>query len=200
MRRRSAIPPLSPLRKARGPRQSRPKSRPSRRANARSRNGARRPKRGGQGQRTRRFASDAQGGGREEGRREPGGCGADLRLGRGGGRKDQGRSGHGALRSRCEGRNAAQRSGERARRRFSPLPLPRQAARAHRRHRARKRAAVGEDRGDQILHIDGANGAAAGHRNVTDEVIDSALRYRVQAPMIDSLMKEIGIEGSGLAA
>ena len=26
----------------------------------------------------------------------------------------------------------------------------------------------------------------------------SPLRYRVQAPMIDSLMKEIGIEGSGL--
>jgi len=50
----------------------------------------------------------------------------------------------------------------------------------------------------KILHIDGANGAGGGHRNVTDEVIDSALRYRVQAPMIDSLMKEIGIEGSGL--
>jgi len=49
----------------------------------------------------------------------------------------------------------------------------------------------------KILHIDGANGAI-GHRNVTDEVIDSALRYRVQAPMIDSLMKEIGIEGGGL--
>ena len=49
----------------------------------------------------------------------------------------------------------------------------------------------------KILHIDGANGAN-GHRNVTDEVIDSALRYRVQAPMIDSLMKEIGIEGGGL--
>jgi uncharacterized membrane protein YqiK len=50
----------------------------------------------------------------------------------------------------------------------------------------------------KILHIDGSNGAGAGHRNVTDEVIDSALRYRVQAPMIDSLMKEIGIEGAGL--
>ena len=50
----------------------------------------------------------------------------------------------------------------------------------------------------KILHIDGGNGAAAGHRNVTDEVIDSALRYRVQAPMIDSLMKEIGIEGGSL--
>jgi uncharacterized membrane protein YqiK len=50
----------------------------------------------------------------------------------------------------------------------------------------------------KILHIDGANGGVQGNRNVTDEVIDSALRYRVQAPMIDSLMKEIGIEGGGL--
>ena len=49
----------------------------------------------------------------------------------------------------------------------------------------------------KILHIDGANGSGAA-RNVTDEVIDSALRYRVQAPMIDSLMKEIGIEGGSL--
>ena len=52
--------------------------------------------------------------------------------------------------------------------------------------------------GIKILHIDGANGSAGGNRNVTDEVIDSALRYRVQAPMIDSLMKEIGIEGGSL--
>jgi hypothetical protein len=52
--------------------------------------------------------------------------------------------------------------------------------------------------GIKILHIDGTNGAGGGHRNVTDEVIDSALRYRVQAPMIDSLMKEIGIEGGSL--
>src|SRR6202011_2656866 len=52
--------------------------------------------------------------------------------------------------------------------------------------------------GIKILHIDGTSGAGGGHRNVTDEVIDSALRYRVQAPMIDSLMKEIGIEGGSL--
>jgi len=52
--------------------------------------------------------------------------------------------------------------------------------------------------GIKILHIDGVNGAAGANRNVTDEVIDSALRYRVQAPMIDSLMKEIGIEGGSL--
>jgi uncharacterized membrane protein YqiK len=51
----------------------------------------------------------------------------------------------------------------------------------------------------KILHVDGMNGGGgAGNRNVTDEVIDSALRYRVQAPMIDNLMKEIGIEGGSL--
>ncbi len=50
----------------------------------------------------------------------------------------------------------------------------------------------------EILHVDGMNGGPGGNRNVTDEVIDSALRYRVQAPMIDNLMKEIGIEGGSL--
>ena len=50
----------------------------------------------------------------------------------------------------------------------------------------------------KILHVDGMNGGSGGKRNVTDEVIDSALRYRVQAPMIDNLMKEIGIEGGSL--
>src|SRR5215471_10806158 len=52
--------------------------------------------------------------------------------------------------------------------------------------------------GIKILHVDGVNGGPSGGRNVTDEVIDSALRYRVQAPMIDTLMKEIGIEGGSL--
>jgi uncharacterized membrane protein YqiK len=51
--------------------------------------------------------------------------------------------------------------------------------------------------GIKILHVDGVNGGNP-NRNVTDEVIDSALRYRVQAPMIDTLMKEIGIEGGSL--
>ncbi len=55
--------------------------------------------------------------------------------------------------------------------------------------------------GINILHVDGFNGGGGGgegRKNVTDEVIDSALRYRIQAPMIDSLMKEVGIEGSSL--
>jgi uncharacterized membrane protein YqiK len=51
--------------------------------------------------------------------------------------------------------------------------------------------------GIKILHVDGVNSGNS-TRNVTDEVIDSALRYRVQAPMIDTLMKEIGIEGGSL--
>ncbi len=54
----------------------------------------------------------------------------------------------------------------------------------------------------KIVHVEGlgGNGGDGGgaRKNVTDEVIDSALRYRVQGPMIDSLMKEIGIEGSSL--
>lgn len=52
--------------------------------------------------------------------------------------------------------------------------------------------------GIKILHVDGMNGGSGGNRNVTDEVIDSALRYRVQAPLIDSLMKDIGIEGGSV--
>jgi uncharacterized membrane protein YqiK len=52
--------------------------------------------------------------------------------------------------------------------------------------------------GINILHVDGMGGSEGGRRNVTDEVIDSALRYRVQAPMIDRLMKEVGIEGGSI--
>lgn len=50
----------------------------------------------------------------------------------------------------------------------------------------------------KILHVDGLGGGDGKGKNVTDEVIDSALRYRVQAPMIDSLMKEVGIEGGSI--
>jgi uncharacterized membrane protein YqiK len=55
--------------------------------------------------------------------------------------------------------------------------------------------------GIKILQIDGLTGGNGngGHRNTTDEVIDSALRYRVQAPMIDQLLSEIGIEGGNLS-
>ncbi|MFZ0210513.1 MAG: flotillin domain-containing protein, partial [Roseiarcus sp.] len=55
--------------------------------------------------------------------------------------------------------------------------------------------------GIRILHVDGLNGGGTGGngRNATDEVIDSALRYRVQAPLIDSVLSEIGIEGGSLS-
>jgi len=57
--------------------------------------------------------------------------------------------------------------------------------------------------GIRILQVDGLNGAGGAGggsgRSATDEVIDSALRYRVQAPLIDSLLADIGVEGGSLA-
>ena len=52
--------------------------------------------------------------------------------------------------------------------------------------------------------MDGLGGGAAhgstteGRSGLADEVVSSALRYRVQAPLIDELLKEIGIEGGDL--
>jgi Flotillin len=53
----------------------------------------------------------------------------------------------------------------------------------------------------RILQVDGlgGNGAGGSSRSPTDEVIEAALRYRVQAPMIDQVLKEIGIEGGSLS-
>ena len=55
--------------------------------------------------------------------------------------------------------------------------------------------------GIRILQVDGLNGGGngSGGRSATDEVIDSALRYRVQAPLIDSILADIGVEGGSLA-
>src|SRR3546814_18691370 len=54
--------------------------------------------------------------------------------------------------------------------------------------------------GIKILHVDGLGGnGGGGHRPPTDEVIESALRYRAQAPWIDEMMKEIGVAGSNVA-
>src|SRR5882757_7773669 len=55
--------------------------------------------------------------------------------------------------------------------------------------------------GIRILHVDGLAGGSGGgsSRNATDEVIDSALRYRVQAPLIDSILSEIGMDGGSLS-
>jgi uncharacterized membrane protein YqiK len=49
----------------------------------------------------------------------------------------------------------------------------------------------------------GAAGEAAGSGNLADQVVSSALRYRAQAPLLDSLMRDIGMQGGdlkGLAA
>jgi uncharacterized membrane protein YqiK len=51
----------------------------------------------------------------------------------------------------------------------------------------------------RIMQLDGVTGGGAREGSPTDEVINSALRYRVQAPLIDSLLSDMGIEGGSLA-
>ena len=47
----------------------------------------------------------------------------------------------------------------------------------------------------KILHVNGiGNAGNTGKSSPTDEVIDSILRYRAQAPLIDEMMKEVGIQ------
>ncbi|MEQ8651180.1 MAG: flotillin domain-containing protein [Kiloniellales bacterium] len=56
--------------------------------------------------------------------------------------------------------------------------------------------------GIKILHVDGLTGGqssgpveGAGGQSLADNVVNSALRYRAQAPLVDQLLREIGIEG-----
>ena len=60
----------------------------------------------------------------------------------------------------------------------------------------------------KILHMDGMagqgghNGADSGAgygQSLSDQVVNSALRYRAQAPLIDKLLKELGIPGTSLS-
>ena len=44
----------------------------------------------------------------------------------------------------------------------------------------------------------GDSAGAPGNGNLADQVVSSALRYRAQAPLIESLMKEVGMSGSDL--
>ncbi|MCL2029420.1 MAG: flotillin family protein [Deltaproteobacteria bacterium] len=47
----------------------------------------------------------------------------------------------------------------------------------------------------------GAEGASAsGGGSLADQVVNSALRYRAQAPLLDTLLKEVGLQGKDLTA
>ena len=56
--------------------------------------------------------------------------------------------------------------------------------------------------GIRILHVDGLGGGGwgggqgngSGGGNIADSVVNSALRFRAQAPLIDQLLREIGID------
>ncbi|MCW5203297.1 flotillin family protein [Desulfobulbus sp. US4] len=57
--------------------------------------------------------------------------------------------------------------------------------------------------GIKIIQIDGLNagngsGAAGGAGSLADQMVNSALRYRGQAPLVDSLLSEIGLKGSDI--
>ncbi|HEY0114738.1 MAG TPA: flotillin domain-containing protein, partial [Allosphingosinicella sp.] len=60
----------------------------------------------------------------------------------------------------------------------------------------------------KIVQVEGLNGAspgvsgpaAANDTNLASAAVSAALRYRAQAPMVDGLMKELGLSGSSLAA
>ncbi len=61
--------------------------------------------------------------------------------------------------------------------------------------------------GIKILQVDGlwggaprAEGSGDGRPNVAESIVNSALRYRAQAPLIDSLLKELGIEGGAFGS
>jgi len=54
----------------------------------------------------------------------------------------------------------------------------------------------------KILHVDGLGGGGSGRADagdvgggLADSVVNSALRFRAQAPLIDQLLREIGVEG-----
>ena len=49
-------------------------------------------------------------------------------------------------------------------------------------------------------HGDGATVIAGGEQNLASAAVSAALRYRAQAPVIDGLMKDLGLDGSSLDA
>lgn len=58
----------------------------------------------------------------------------------------------------------------------------------------------------RVVDVSGLNGAAGpsgeqvqGNGNLADQVVQSAMRYRAQAPLIDSILKEVGLGSGGPA-
>src|SRR5258705_5028141 len=59
--------------------------------------------------------------------------------------------------------------------------------------------------GIRILHVDGLGGSSgggngSGNANIADSVVNSALRFRAQAPLVDQLLREIGVQGGDLGS
>jgi hypothetical protein len=57
--------------------------------------------------------------------------------------------------------------------------------------------------GIKILQVDGLGGGGGrgesdGKTGIAESVVNQALRYRAQAPLIDALLKEIGIAGGDI--
>jgi len=60
--------------------------------------------------------------------------------------------------------------------------------------------------GIKILHVDGLGGSSGhgsdmsngGGGNFSDGLVNSALRFRAQAPLVDQLLREIGLEGGDI--
>lgn len=55
----------------------------------------------------------------------------------------------------------------------------------------------------KILHVEGLNSAGGGFPDgqsagVADQAVNAALRYRTQAPLLDALMKELGLDGAAM--
>ncbi len=50
----------------------------------------------------------------------------------------------------------------------------------------------------QILVFEEEIAEAGGPGNLADQVVNSALKYRVQAPLVESLMSELGLDGKDL--
>jgi hypothetical protein len=58
--------------------------------------------------------------------------------------------------------------------------------------------------GIKIMHVDGLGGSSGhgsdgnGQAGFADGIVNSALRFRAQAPIVDQLLKEIGLEGGDI--